>query len=93
MSSYGDWVALSDTCDVQTAILLKREVSDGIIAPDYTPEALEVLKSKKKGNYNVVKSTRTMFLLLLSIRMFSALHLNRAEMNSKLTKKCSFRTL
>ena len=55
MSSYGDWVALSDTCDVQTAILLKREVSDGIIAPDYTPEALEVLKSKKKGNYNVVK--------------------------------------
>ena len=55
MSSYGDWVALSDTCDVQTAILLKREVSDGIIAPDYTPEALEVLKSKKRGNYNVVK--------------------------------------
>ena len=55
MSSYGDWVALSDTCDVQTAILLKREVSDGIIASDYTPEALEVLKSKKKGNYNVVK--------------------------------------
>ena len=55
MSSYGDWVALSDTCDIQTAILLKREVSDGIIAPDYTPEALEVLKSKKKGNYNVVK--------------------------------------
>ena len=55
MSSYGDWVALSDTCDVQTAILLKREVSDGIIAPDYTPEALEVLKSKKKGNYNIVK--------------------------------------
>lgn len=48
MSSYGDWVALSDTCDVQTAILLKREVSDGIIAPDYTPEALEVLKSKRK---------------------------------------------
>ena len=48
-------MALSDTCDVQTAILLKREVSDGIIAPDYTPEALEVLKSKKKGNYNVVK--------------------------------------
>ena len=49
MSSYGDWVALSDTCDVQTAILLKREVSDGIIAPDYTPEALEVLQSKRKA--------------------------------------------
>lgn len=55
MSSYGDWVALSDTCDVQTALLLKREVSDGIIAPDYTPEALEVLKSKRKGTYNIVK--------------------------------------
>ncbi len=55
MSSYGDWVALSDTCDVQTAKLLQREVSDGIIAPDYTPEALEVLKSKRKGSYNVVK--------------------------------------
>ena len=55
MSSYGDWVALSDTCDVQTALLLKREVSDGIIAPDYTPDALEVLKTKRKGTYNVVK--------------------------------------
>ena len=55
MSSYGDWVALSDTCDVQTARLLQREVSDGIIAPDYTPEALEVLKTKRKGTYNVVK--------------------------------------
>ena len=55
MSSYGDWVALSDTCDVQTAILLKREASDGIIAPDYTPEALEILKNKRKGTYNVIK--------------------------------------
>lgn len=55
MSSYGDWVALSDTCDVQTAKLLQREVSDGIIAPDYTPEALEVLKTKRKGTYNIVK--------------------------------------
>ena len=55
MSSYGDWVALSDTCDKQTALLLKREVSDGIIAPDYTDEALEILKSKRKGTYNVVK--------------------------------------
>ena len=55
MSSYGDWVALSDTCDVQTAKLLQREVSDGIIAPDYTPEALEVLKTKRRGTYNVVK--------------------------------------
>lgn len=55
MSSYGDWVALSDTCDKVTATLLKREVSDGIIAPGYTDEALEILKSKKKGNYNIVK--------------------------------------
>ena len=55
MSAYGDWVALSDTCDVQTAKLLAREVSDGIIAPGYTDEALEVLKTKRKGNYNVIK--------------------------------------
>ena len=55
MSSYGDWVALSDTCDKQTALLLQREVSDGIIAPDYTDEALEILKTKRKGTYNVVK--------------------------------------
>ena len=55
MSSYGDWVALSDTCDKQTALLLQREVSDGIIAPDYTDEALEILKSKRKGTYNIVK--------------------------------------
>lgn len=55
MSSYGDWVALSDTCDKQTALLLQREVSDGIIAPDYTEEALEILRTKRKGTYNVVK--------------------------------------
>lgn len=55
MSSFGDWIALSDICDKETATLIKREVSDGIIAPGYTDEALEILKSKKKGNYNVVK--------------------------------------
>ena len=55
MSSFGDWIALSDTCDVTTAKLIRREVSDGIIAPDYTPEALEILKKKKNGNYNVIK--------------------------------------
>ncbi|MBQ8925228.1 MAG: phosphoribosylaminoimidazolecarboxamide formyltransferase, partial [Clostridia bacterium] len=55
MCSFGDWIALSDVCDVTTANLIKREVSDGIIAPGYEPEALEILKSKKKGNYNVVK--------------------------------------
>ncbi len=55
MSSFGDWIALSDICDVTTAKLIKREVSDGIIAPGYEPEALEILKSKRKGNYNIVK--------------------------------------
>lgn len=55
MSSYGDFVALSDTCDKATALLLKREVSDGVIAPDYTPEALEILREKRKGTYNVIK--------------------------------------
>lgn len=55
LCSFGDWVALSDTCDVTTAKMLKREVSDGIIAPDYDPEALEILKTKKKGAYNIVK--------------------------------------
>ena len=55
MSSFGDWIALSETCDAVTASIIKREVSDGIIAPDYTPEALELLKSKKQGAYNIVK--------------------------------------
>ncbi|MBE6800980.1 MAG: phosphoribosylaminoimidazolecarboxamide formyltransferase, partial [Ruminococcaceae bacterium] len=55
MCSFGDWVALSDVCDVTTAKLIQREVSDGIIAPGYEPEALEILKSKRKGNYNIVK--------------------------------------
>ena len=55
MCSFGDWVALSDVCDVTTAKMIKREVSDGIIAPGYEPEALEILKSKRKGNYNIVK--------------------------------------
>jgi len=55
MCSFGDWVALSDVCDVTTAKLIKREVSDGIIAPGYEPEALEILKSKRNGNYNIVK--------------------------------------
>ena len=55
MSSYGDWAALSDVCDKQTALLLQREVSDGIIAPGYTDEALEILRSKRKGTYNIVK--------------------------------------
>ena len=59
MSSYGDFVALSDTCDAITAKLLKREVSDGVIAPDFTPEAIEILKDKRKGTYNVIKIDST----------------------------------
>ena len=55
MSSFGDWIALSDKCDVSTAMLIKTAVSDGIIAPDYDDEALEILKSKRKGNYNIIK--------------------------------------
>lgn len=55
MCSFGDWIALSDVCDVTTAKIIKREVSDGVIAPGYEPEALEILKTKKKGGYNVVK--------------------------------------
>jgi len=55
MCSFGDWVALSDVCDVTTAKLIKREVSDGVIAPGYEPEALEILKTKRNGNYNIVK--------------------------------------
>ena len=55
MSSFGDFISLSDVCDVPTAMLIKIEVSDGVIAPGYEPEALEILKAKKKGNYNVIK--------------------------------------
>ena len=55
MSSFGDWISLSDVCDVSTAKLIKPEVSDGVIAPGYEPEALEILKSKRKGNYNIVE--------------------------------------
>ena len=55
MSSFGDFIALSDVCDVATASIIKREVSDGVIAPGYEPEALEILKAKKKGNYNVIQ--------------------------------------
>ena len=55
MSSYGDWIALSDTCDKATAAIIAKEVSDGVIAPDYTEEALEILRGKRKGGYNVIK--------------------------------------
>ena len=55
MSSFGDFISLSDVCDASTASIIKREVSDGVIAPDYTEEALEILRSKKNGNYCVIE--------------------------------------
>ena len=58
MSSFGDFISLSDVCDVDTAKLIKREVSDGVIAPGYEPEALEILKAKKNGNYCVIQMDR-----------------------------------
>ncbi len=61
MCSFGDWIALSDICDAMTANLIKREVSDGVIAPGYTDEALEILKTKRKGNYNIVKIDENYF--------------------------------
>ena len=71
MSSFGDFISLSDVCDVATAKLIKREVSDGVIAPGYEPEALELLKQKKKGNYAIIEI----------IKKCSELHLSREEMS------------
>ena len=65
MSSYGDFIALSDTCDEVTALLIKREVSDGVIAPDYTPEALKILQEKRKGTYNDAKRDLKIALITL----------------------------
>ena len=57
MSSFGDFIALSDSCDYETAMLIKPEVSDGVIAPDYEPKALEILKAKRKGDYTTIATT------------------------------------
>ena len=78
MSSFGDFIALSDVCDASTASVIKREVSDGVIAPGYTDEALEILKSKKKGNYKnclifFVISAASGFVVFSSIQKFSIL--------------------
>ena len=88
MSSFGDFISLSDVCDVATAKLIKREVSDGVIAPGYEPEALEMLKAKKKGNYNVIQIDPSYRPAPVEHKEVSALHLNRAEMNWLLTKRC-----
>ena len=83
MSSYGDFISLSDVCDVCTAKMIKREFSDGIIAPGYEPEALEILKEKKKGA--IMLSSRLIRELCSrrrsSIKKYLVLHLNREEMN------------
>ena len=70
MSSYGDFIALSDICDEATARLINREVSDGVIAPDYTLEALEILKNKRKGTYNIIKIDPDYCPLLSNTKMF-----------------------
>lgn len=84
MSSYGDWAALSDVCDADTARLLKKEVSDGVIAPGFTEEALEILRQKKKGTTMLFRLILTMFLKKLNTSRYLVLHLNRVETISRL---------
>ena len=81
MSSFGDFISLSDVCDADTARLIKREVSDGIIAPGYEPEALEILKAKKKGNYAVIKIDPEYVPNPIETKDVYGVTLNRAEMN------------
>ena len=89
LCSYGDWAALSDTCDADTASYLAHEVSDGIIAPDFTAEALEILKTKRKGGYNVVRSTRTTSSSRSNSAIFSASALSRVTTTTRSTRACS----
>lgn len=81
MSSFGDFISLSDVCDADTARLIKREVSDGIIAPGYEPEALEILKAKKRETMPLSRLILNMFPIQSRQRMYTVLPLNRAEMN------------
>ena len=92
MCSFGDWVALSDVCDVTTAKMIKREVSDGIIAPGYEPEALEILKTKRKGNYNIVKIDPNYVPEEIERKQVFGITLNREEITLKSTASFS-RTL
>ena len=80
MCSYGDFVALSDVCDAVTAILLKREVSDGVIAPGYTDKAIEILKDKRKGTYNVIQIDPGYTPLQLNTNKCLESRLNKVEM-------------
>lgn len=88
LCSYGDWAALSDTCDEATALYLKDEVSDGVIAPGYTPEALEILKTKKSGAYNVVQIDPAYVPAPLSTRTCLASPLSRGETTTRSQQYC-----
>ena len=81
MSSFGDFISLSDVCDKETALVIKREVSDGVIAPGYTDEALEILKAKKNGNYNVSEIDPDYVPAPIEHRKCSESHLSREEMS------------
>ncbi len=84
MSSFGDWIALSDVCDVVTAKLIKREVSDGVIAPGYEPEALEILKSKRNENYNIVKIDENYVPAQQEIKMVYGISFEQGRNNFKI---------
>lgn len=81
MSSFGDFISLSDTCDLSTAQIIKREVSDGVIAPGYDADALELLKTKKKGNYTIIRIDLNTDRIRSSISRCSESYSSRAEMN------------
>ena len=87
MSSFGDWIALSDVCDVTTALLIKREISDGVIAPGYTDEALEILKTKKKGNYNIVKIDENYVPELIERKQVYGITFEQGRNNFKIDKE------
>jgi phosphoribosylaminoimidazolecarboxamide formyltransferase / IMP cyclohydrolase len=85
VSSYGDFIALSGACDIETARLIAKEVSDGIIAPDYDPEALEILKNKRKGNYNILKMDSSFVPDALERRMCCGITFEQGRNNQEIT--------
>ncbi len=87
MSSFGDWIALSDVCDATTAKLIKREVSDGVIAPGYSDEALEILKSKRNGNYNIVKIDENYVPAEQEIKMVYGISFEQGRNNFKIDEE------
>lgn len=87
MSSFGDFIALSEKCDKTTAEIIKREVSDGIIAPDYDPSALEILKTKKNGNYNIIKIDANYAPKETEVKEVFGIRFEQGRNNSKITKK------